>query len=144
MIGVLRSRKVLFGALILLLVGSAVTYFLFFRADSASEVLKSGAIQSDLAKGECSSETTTRLEVASKSSDAAERAKLYENQGLCFVYAGNLTSALEAYKLSKDAYTAAGLPDDAARLNGAIEGVTAASAPIPDQKTDDTDVMGGT
>lgn len=146
MVGILKSKKFLIGILVLLLVITTSIYILYYRSDSlsTSEVLNSDAVKSDLAKGECSDETTAQLKSASSSNDANERAKLYENQALCFVYADDLTSGLEAYKLAKDAYIEAGLNDEAEKLTGSIEGLEAITQPAPENPTTDAEFIGGT
>ena len=148
MVRILKSKKFLVGlAILFLLAGGIAAYVLFMKVDTVDDyiVLESEKIKSELAKGECSNETKTALQSASNSSDDIEKAKLYENQGLCFVYAGDFPNALKAYKLSQEAYNKAGLADDAARLGRAIEGVTAASMPRTDvPSTEDVEVIGGT
>lgn len=101
--------------------------------------LESERISSELAKGKCSDETKSALKSAPNSENITEKAKLYEKQGLCFVYASDFPNALKAYKLSKEAYEKVGLKEDSARLDGAIAGVEPLTRPIPEKSADSND-----
>jgi len=141
-----KKRRVL--ALIIASVVVALAFGLYFfvrRVVAPSGVLKSDVINAELAKGKCSDQTIAKLGVASNSSDAATKAKLYENQGLCFVYSKQYEKAIKAYKLAKDAYIKAGLKDAADKLDGPIEGLEAITRPMPENgPADGAEPVGGT
>lgn len=145
MLRIIKTRKLLIGVAILLLIGGAVLLFVRQNKITPLSVLESEQVMEDLAKGSCSDETKAKLLVASTNSDTELRARVLENQGLCYVYAGDYTGALESYRQSKDAYSDAGLSTDSARMEGAISGVRAGTADeLREAPPAGLEVVGGT
>lgn len=106
-----------------------------------TNALNDSETKKNLEEGNCSENTTSRLDSINESSNPAIVAQAYETRGMCQVYADNLESAKTSYGKAAEFYEKAGNTEQAAVLRSivtGIEGSLAGDREPEDSPTEDT------